>query len=76
MPDPDTFAATFATRFADLLGDRRVADLAADLDVSESAVRNWLKGQKTPNGRLLYALCLYFGVSADWLLGLVEVEDA
>lgn len=44
--------------------------LAAALNVSRRAVTGWEHGTKLPSYDSIIALCLYFHVSADHLLGL------
>ena len=47
-----------------------IRQLAKVLDVSDRAVGRWEKGQITPSIVQLYNIAIYFGVSADYLLGL------
>lgn len=44
--------------------------------VSESAVRTWLSGKKTPSSAALKSLSLLFNVSTDYLLGNEEKTPA
>lgn len=51
-------------------------DAAAKMiGVCSSVVRYWENGQRVPNAWSLYQICKAYGVSADWLLGLEEVEE-
>lgn len=45
---------------------------AAQLNVSKSAVCTWERGQYIPPIYLVCDICRFYGVSADYLLGLVE----
>ncbi|MGI6077476.1 MAG: helix-turn-helix domain-containing protein [Fastidiosipilaceae bacterium] len=45
-------------------------DLAEYLDVSPSALSNWEAGRTQISTEYLIKLCEYFGVTADYLLGL------
>lgn len=40
------------------------------IGVGETVVRYWENGQRVPNAWSLYQICMAYGVSADWLLGL------
>ena len=44
--------------------------LSQALNVSKSVVHYWLNGKTTPNADYIIAICQYFGVSSDYLLGL------
>lgn len=63
-----------AERLKSLMDEERISayKLAKDLSVSQSVVGYWLKGKTTPNADYIVALCEYFGVSADYLLGLKD----
>ena len=52
------------------------AQLAAALGVSLSAVRAWEQEKNAPPHELLVTLCRRYGVSADYLLGLSDVDPA
>lgn len=63
-------------RFAELLKISRVsvADLCRDTGLKESSLSNWKKRSNGINTNTLIAICNYFGVSADYLLGLSSVR--
>ena len=48
--------------------------VAKDLDVSLGVLSDWQNGNKTPRGDSIAKLAKYFGVSADYLLGLTEAQ--
>ncbi len=48
------------------------AEVAARLEVSESAVRMWELGQREPDVQMLRNLSLLLGIPADKLLGLTS----
>lgn len=49
-------------------------DLADKLHASLYAVRCWKQGKRDPSHDTLVAICKFYGVSADYLLGLTD-ED-
>lgn len=46
--------------------------LAKALDVSSTAIARWENGKRTPNIEQLRKLALFFNVSSDYLLGLID----
>ena len=46
--------------------------LAKALDVSSTAISRWENGKRTPNIEQLRKLALFFNVSSDYLLGLID----
>lgn len=46
--------------------------LAKDLKLSKQTVLNWCNGETEPKAAQIVALCKYFEVSADYLLGLKD----
>jgi len=65
------------TRISGLLGEREFGDkkvqrLAAACDTDRSRVHAWLDGKSAPRVEALIAICEYFDVSADYILGLSE----
>ena len=50
------------------------AELAAQLNVSVSAVRSWEQEKSSPPHELLVTICKLYHVSSDYLLGLTS-ED-
>lgn len=50
--------------------------LAARLGVSLPTVRAWEQEKSSPNHEMLIAICRLYQVSADYLLGLTDVDPA
>ena len=46
--------------------------VAKEIGVSQRAVSKWLNGQAEPTATNIFKLSLFFGVSADFLLGLSD----
>ncbi len=42
--------------------------------VSKASIAAWCRGEGLPNSKALSKICLYFGVSADWLLGISDFK--
>lgn len=51
-----------------------VRSLAKDLNVSVGVLSDWQNGNKTPRGDSIMKLAEYFGVTADYLLGLTDAS--
>ena len=49
--------------------------LAAQLDVSASAVGMYEQGRREPSGQQIVQLARLFGVSTDYLLGLTDEKN-
>ena len=47
-------------------------ELSKATGLSQSALALWENGQRIPNALAIIALAKYFGVSADYLLGLTD----
>ena len=54
---------------ARLQSGKSVAEVAKELQVAETSVRNWDNGYKKPSIDLLIRLADYYGVTTDYLLG-------
>lgn len=52
------------------------AKLAGRLGVTLSAVRSWEQEKSSPSHRTLAEICRLYGVSADYLLGLTDLDPA
>ena len=50
--------------------------LAKALSVSVSTVRSWEHEKSSPNHEMLIAICRYYGTSADYLLGLTDIDPS
>ena len=66
--------SVFSDRMREAREKRGVGkDVAAKMiGVGETVVRYWENGQRVPNAWSLYQICMAYGVSADWLLGLED----
>ena len=64
----------FTGRFNQILKDNHInqAKLADDLGVSRQAITNLKNGASLPSLYLLFNICKYLDVSADYLLGLSD----
>ncbi len=63
---------TFGERLKLLIGEtgKTYRQIAAESGVKKSNIATWINTDAMPNGKNLAKLCIYFDVSADWLLGL------
>ena len=61
-------------RLQGLLNEEKmpIIKLAAELGVAYSVVYNWVHGNTTPNADYIIAICDYFHVSSDYLLGISD----
>ena len=68
---------TLNSRLRELLDSRdtRTEDFANAVGISSSAVRMWYTGYARPDIEKIPAICKFFDVSADWLLGLSETQS-
>lgn len=51
-------------------------DLADHLHISVATVRSWERENSSPSHEMLIAICKHYGVSADYLLGLIRVDPS
>lgn len=65
---------TFASRFEDLLFDKNISNkrLSEELFLCEASIHDYIHGRSEPNLQMFTEICKYFGVSADWFLGLED----
>lgn len=70
--------AIFPTQLRDLRREKGVSqdELSKILGVSKSTLGLWETGDTLPDARSLHDLAVYYGVSADYLLGLSDVRTA
>lgn len=72
------FYYNFCMKFKDRLKELRLekmlsqSELASKIGVSQKAIDFWEKGTNEPKVSYVCALCEFFNVSADYLLGLVD----
>lgn len=45
-------------------------DIAAGTGIHKTTIASYIRGESLPIAKHLIALCRYFDISADWLLGL------
>lgn len=70
----------FGNRLKEIIENRKretgknLRVMAKDLDVSLGVLSDWQNGNKTPRGDSIAKLANYFGVSADYLLGLTDAQ--
>lgn len=64
----------FCARIKDLRKDKKLSarELADKLSVSDSTIVRWENGTMMPTIDKLYELAKFFGVTADYLLGLED----
>ena len=72
----DNKNALFPTRLRDLRNGKGISQetLAHDIRVSKSTIGLYETGDTLPDAKTLRDLVVYFGVSADWILGLSDVR--
>ena len=70
----EEFMQTFVDRLNMIKNDMDVSclDIERQAGVPRSCFRSYTCGATTPNLCKFVLLCEYFGVSADWLLGLSD----
>ncbi len=70
--------ALFPTQLRKLRKEKGVSqdELSKILGVSKSTLGLWETGDTLPDARSLHDLAVYYGVSADYLLGLSDVQTA
>ena len=65
-------------RLADLRdwNNQTQEELAKALNVATSTIRSWKHEKSSPNHEMLIAICRYYGTSADYLLGLTDIDPS
>ncbi len=68
----------FSERIAEAIKDSSYSqkEIAKELNISESNITNWKKGQNLPSVDVLYRLCILLNESADYLIGLEDETGA
>lgn len=51
-------------------------ELAEKLGVSPSSIKKWETGKTRPNSEMVKRMALFFGCTADYLLGMTEERVA
>ena len=74
MPKTKRYLLVFTERLELLIdnSDVTLIELAKKLGVSKNAICSWKAGRSMPDAKGVADLAEIFGVSADWLLGLVD----
>ena len=64
----------FGERLKQLRTEKNIGQnrLAKDLGLSNASVSYWETGKQLPTIEAVYKIAVYFDVSADYLLGLIE----
>ena len=67
---------TFTTKLNELLKINKISryKLAKDLGISQTAIKYWCEDTNEPKITYLKMIAEYFDVSADYLLGLEELD--
>lgn len=66
------------TKFAERLKELRVEkglsqrDIAKETGISQNAIAFWENAKRVPNANAVATLAKFFGVTTDYLLGLVD----
>lgn len=70
----DDVTEVFPSRLNKLIKEHKISRyrLAKDLSVNKQTVAFWCDGVNVPKITYLYELCIYFDVSADYLIGLED----
>ena len=65
---------TFSERLKELRAEKGVSalKLSKAIGVADSTIGRWENDKRVPTIENLYALAVYFGVSADYLIGLED----
>ena len=65
-------------RLADLRdwNNQTQEELAKALNVATSTIRSWEHEKSSPNHEMLIAICKLYGTSADYLLGLTDIDPS
>ncbi len=64
----------FAQRLKELRLEENLSqtELAKRTGLTQTAIGKWEQNKRTPSIEVLYVLCRYFHVSADYLIGLED----
>lgn len=76
-----TACEIFIERLNELINDRCAAAhtnlnaISKEIGINQPTLFRYLKGEREPGIENLAKISNYFGVSADWLLGLKQYEE-
>lgn len=62
----------FGERLKELMSERNMTarSLSSATKIPHGTITQWTRGETMPNSKSLIKLCVFFKISADWLLGL------
>ena len=74
---PEDYSSAFPTRLRDIMSEqgKTQQEVADEIGKTRQAVGYYADGSSSPDWKTLAKLARYFGVSADWLLGISEVKS-
>ena len=63
-------------RLKELFKNKEIRDAYLEQDgiVSAYSIKSYCRGDTYPNSQTLQSICSYFGVSADWVLGISSIK--
>lgn len=66
----------FAERLVDLMQEQQlnISTLAEKTGIPRTSINNWLNQARSPKVEYIQKLAIFFGVSADYLLGLEDIN--
>lgn len=66
----------FIKRFKELRKEKPIPlnELAKELGVDRSTICRWIKGEQKPNFDAIIAICKFFNVKSDYILGISDFE--
>lgn len=65
----------FGKRLQELRGNRTLQDVADSIGISRVAYGYYEAEKRTPDANILFSICKYYNISADYLIGL-DTENA
>lgn len=70
------YTDAFPSRFRDLADEKRctMEEMAQAFSTTRQTVRNWQNGETIPDAKSICCIASFFGVTADYLLGLSDVK--
>lgn len=60
----------FSDRLKELRGEKKQQEVSDEIGITNVSLLRYEKGERNPNIDILYKICKYYNVSADYLLGL------
>lgn len=71
-----TAGKVFPTRLRELMEEKNENQqvLADALGVQRQTISNYANGQSDPNWEMIIKICTHYKVSADWMLGLTDIQ--